>query len=117
MCKQSVAEHSIIEEKMGWGNKALKGAFIHSLSEQPKDQLATKDEPETFDDAMKLAVQIDNCFQERPKEKIYRSHEQSYSVFHLFLVYSAVQPTSLSNSEPESEPKLGSNCLPQEEQQ
>lgn len=100
ICKQSMAKHSIIEEQRVW-DKAIQGAFIHSLSEQPKDQLATKDEPETFDDAIKLTVKTANCFQERPKEKINRSHERASSMFHLFPIYFTVQSTSSSNAEPE----------------
>lgn len=46
----------VLAEEMGRGNKALKGGFIHSLSDHLKDKLATKEEPKTLHDAIKVVV-------------------------------------------------------------
>ncbi|CAI5691324.1 unnamed protein product [Oreochromis niloticus] len=69
----SVAEFSIDfrvkAAETGWGDAALHGAFICGLSERLKDELATRDEPESFEELVKLAIRIDNRLREREREK------------------------------------------------
>lgn len=63
--KQTSAKHSVsfwvMVEDMDRGDKALKGIFIHSLSENLKKLIASKEEPETWDETIRLVVQIENC--------------------------------------------------------
>lgn len=64
--KQTSAKYSVsfwvMVEDMDRSDKALKGIFIRSLSENLKKLMATKEEPETLDETVRLVVQIDNCF-------------------------------------------------------
>lgn len=43
-------DFGIIAEETEWDELALKGASVNSLSEQVKDQLATREEPESLDE-------------------------------------------------------------------
>lgn len=49
--RRSVSEHSIhfwiIAEETGWGERTLSGTLTNSFSEQIKDQLVTRDEPQS----------------------------------------------------------------------
>lgn len=69
----SVAEFSIYfrvkAAETGWGDAALRGAFVCGLSERLKDELATSDEPESFEELVKLAIRIDNRLRKSEREK------------------------------------------------
>lgn len=70
---QSVAEFSIDfrvkAAETGWGDDALRGAFIIGLNDRMKDELATRDEPESFEALVNLAIRIDNRLRERERER------------------------------------------------
>lgn len=52
-------------EEIGWDDSALKGIFVNSLSDFLKDQLATRDEPDSLDGLISLAIRLDNRLRER----------------------------------------------------
>lgn len=70
---QSVASFSIefriLANECGWDESALKGIFVKGLSEQLKDELATRDEPSSLDELIALAIKIDNRLRERSRER------------------------------------------------
>lgn len=74
---RSVAEFSIDfrvkAAETGWGDDALRGAFVIGLSDRLKDELATRDEPESFEALVNLAIRIDNRLRERVEERGGRS--------------------------------------------
>lgn len=55
-----------------WNDAALRGTYLHSLSEYVKDQLAARDEPETFDELVKLSICLDERHSERRREQNYK---------------------------------------------
>ena len=70
---RSVAEYSIefrtVAAESGWGDLELKGIFTRGLSEQLKDELATRDEPPSLEELIALAIRVDNRLRERRREK------------------------------------------------
>ncbi|TKS65685.1 Retrovirus-related Pol polyprotein [Collichthys lucidus] len=52
-----------------WNMPALVDAFLHSLSDYLKDELVSRDPPKTLDDAIALAIRIDQRIQVRRREK------------------------------------------------
>lgn len=58
--RMSMSEFSIcfwiVAEESGWVEKALRGAFVGSLNDQIKGQLATSDVPEDLDKLINLAI-------------------------------------------------------------
>uniref|UniRef100_A0A3Q3AJP0 Ty3 transposon capsid-like protein domain-containing protein n=1 Tax=Kryptolebias marmoratus TaxID=37003 RepID=A0A3Q3AJP0_KRYMA len=81
--RRSVADFSvnfrITAVEAGWEELALKGVFINSLSENIKDELASRDEPGSLDGLISLAIRIDNRLREplidvtRPRSEIHSS--------------------------------------------
>lgn len=43
----------------GWNKEALQGEFLNRLGEQMKDELAVKDESDSLDVLISLAIQLD----------------------------------------------------------
>ncbi len=70
---QSVAEFSIefriLAAESGWDDLALKSAFLKGLSEEVQDQLATRDEPDSLESLINLAIRIDNRLRERRRAR------------------------------------------------
>lgn len=64
-----VIEFRTLAADSGWNAPALKGAFLHALCEKLKDELASRDEPDTLDDLIALAIRIDNRLRERNRLK------------------------------------------------
>ncbi|XP_038149046.1 uncharacterized protein LOC119788602 isoform X1 [Cyprinodon tularosa] len=64
----------------GWNETALKGAFQHSLSEKLKDELACREEPETLDQLINLAIRIDNRLRERNRQRNIASPHQAFAM-------------------------------------
>ena len=71
---KSVADFSIdfriAAAESGWGEKELKGIFLKSLSEELKDELASRDEPNSLEALISLAIKIDGRLKERDKERL-----------------------------------------------
>lgn len=67
--RRPVVDHAIdfqtLASRSGWNDDALKGCFLHSLSEQLKDQIAARDEPETLNDAIDVAIRLDRRLRDR----------------------------------------------------
>lgn len=53
----------------GWADQALQGIFLQSLNDNMKDQLASRDEPTSFEALASLAVRIDNRLRERERAR------------------------------------------------
>lgn len=70
---QSAADFSIefriAASESGWGEQELKGVFVRSLSEQLKDELASRDEPSSLEDLISLVIRLDNRLRERRRER------------------------------------------------
>ncbi|KAI3356743.1 hypothetical protein L3Q82_003424 [Scortum barcoo] len=70
---QSVAAYSvdfrILAAASGWDSLALKGIFYKGLAEKIKDELSLRDEPDSLDSLISLAIRIDNRLRERQRDK------------------------------------------------
>lgn len=70
---QSVAEFIIdfctSAAEVNWPDWALQSIFRCALSEELKDQLASRDDPRTFEDLVSLSLRTDNRLREREAEK------------------------------------------------
>ena len=70
---RSVADFSIefriVAAESGWGELELKGVFLRGLSSELKDELASRDEPDSLESLISLAIRIDNRLRERRQEK------------------------------------------------
>lgn len=70
---RSVADFSIdfriAASESGWGELELKGVFLRGLSSELKDELASRDEPDSLESLISLAIRIDNRLRERRQEK------------------------------------------------
>ncbi|XP_032364699.1 uncharacterized protein LOC116679100 [Etheostoma spectabile] len=53
----------------GWNEEALRGVFINGLTEVIKDELAVRDEPDSLDKLVSLAIKLDNRLRERRRER------------------------------------------------
>jgi len=66
---RSVADFAIdfrtLATESGWNEPALKGAFLHSLNEKLKDELACRDEPDSLDELINLTIRLDHRIRER----------------------------------------------------
>lgn len=59
----------ILAEKSDWNDAALRGAFYHALNDKFKDDLASREEPETFDKLIAVAIRLDKHLRERSRAK------------------------------------------------
>ena len=70
---RSVAEYSVdfrtLAAESGWNDESLQGVFRKGLSEAVKDELAARDESDSLDDLVALAIRLDNRLRERRREK------------------------------------------------
>ncbi|KAJ8356966.1 hypothetical protein SKAU_G00197600 [Synaphobranchus kaupii] len=70
---RSVAEMAIqfrtLAAESGWNDTALQGAFRQALSEELKDQLATREESTSLNSLISLAIAVDNRLRIRARER------------------------------------------------
>lgn len=104
--RRSVAEHAIdfrvTAQESGWDKVALKGAFVNSLSDQIKDQLVLRDEPESLDELINVSIRIDDRLRERRTEKNSISQWQRSSGSRPSFSYTSNQvPHSKTDTDPE----------------
>ena len=66
-------EFRTLATESGWNDEALQGAFQNALCESIKDELALRDEPESLDQLIALAIRLDNRQRERRRERSSRS--------------------------------------------
>nr|XP_057933442.1 uncharacterized protein LOC131132135 [Doryrhamphus excisus]XP_057933443.1 uncharacterized protein LOC131132135 [Doryrhamphus excisus]XP_057933444.1 uncharacterized protein LOC131132135 [Doryrhamphus excisus]XP_057933445.1 uncharacterized protein LOC131132135 [Doryrhamphus excisus]XP_057933446.1 uncharacterized protein LOC131132135 [Doryrhamphus excisus]XP_057933447.1 uncharacterized protein LOC131132135 [Doryrhamphus excisus]XP_057933448.1 uncharacterized protein LOC131132135 [Doryrhamphus len=57
----------------GWNEKALRQAFINGLTETLKDELATRDEPDSLKSLVSMSIRIDDRLRERNRNRVSRS--------------------------------------------
>lgn len=71
--RRSIADYLIdfrtAAAAVGWPDKALQGVYSQSLNEDMKDQLASRDEPVTFEELATLTLRLDNRLRERERER------------------------------------------------
>lgn len=60
-----------------WPDHALKGVFRRALNDDLKDQLASRDDPKSFEDLVSLSLRIDNRMREREAERSSSSRKQA----------------------------------------
>lgn len=69
----SVAEYSvefqILATESGWDSEALKGIYCCSLSDLLRDELAVREEPDSFEELITLTIKLDNRMRERRRER------------------------------------------------
>ncbi len=61
----------ILASESGWKEQALMGVFIKSLSEELKEELASREETKSLEDLISLAIRIDNRLRERNRGRYY----------------------------------------------
>lgn len=62
----------ILATECGWDEKALQGVFLRGLSEEVKDELAARDETNSLEDLISLAIRLDTRLRERRRERSVR---------------------------------------------
>ncbi|KAJ8346477.1 hypothetical protein SKAU_G00278780 [Synaphobranchus kaupii] len=105
---RSVAEMAIqfrtLAAESGWNDTSLQGAFRQALSEELKDQLATREESNSLNSLISLAIAIDNRLRIRARERGGSSGRHSPSVASNVRSHSSVTgsraPTGVSEEEP-----------------
>ena len=88
----SAAEYAAMFRRLasrtGWNDAALKFAFRSGLTEHIKDELATRDMPEKFNDYIQMVIKLDNRIREREAEKrlkyTFKSSQTKPRLFHMF---------------------------------
>lgn len=60
----------------GWPDDALRGVFFRALNEGMKDQLASRDEPKSFEELASLSLRIDNRLRDRERDRNYKSQRR-----------------------------------------
>uniref|UniRef100_A0A674PMU1 Gypsy retrotransposon integrase-like protein 1 n=1 Tax=Takifugu rubripes TaxID=31033 RepID=A0A674PMU1_TAKRU len=70
----SVADYSIrfriLAARSGWNDAALQGVFTQGLSDDLKDELAVREQPETLEALIGLATRLDNRLRERRRQRM-----------------------------------------------
>ncbi|XP_050924947.1 uncharacterized protein LOC108874699 [Lates calcarifer] len=62
----------ILAAECGWDEGALQGLFLRGLSEELKDELASRDETSSLEELISLAIRLDNRLSERRRERAVR---------------------------------------------
>lgn len=79
--RQSIAnfliDFRIAAAEAGWSDDVLDGVYLHSLNDEMKDQLASRDAPSSFEELVSLTLRIDNWLREHAWEKEYCSRRSS----------------------------------------
>ena len=103
---RSVADYAIefriLAAESGWDSLALQSMFSHGLGENIKDELAAKDDSESLDDLIALAIRLDNRLRERKRERAGRQQTPAslpHTSFHPPPSYPAPSSTSKDSTE------------------
>uniref|UniRef100_A0A3B5PP23 Retrotransposon gag domain-containing protein n=1 Tax=Xiphophorus maculatus TaxID=8083 RepID=A0A3B5PP23_XIPMA len=79
---KSVADFAVefrtLGTEAGWNEPALKGAFQQALNDRLKDELACRDEPDSLDELINLAIRIDNRLRTRSRSSNSQSSQFSF---------------------------------------
>lgn len=100
---QHALEFRITAACTGWDETTLKCAFLHSLSDVIKAQLVSRNEPQSLNELLQLAVRIDTRFAEQKWGKncklhdrpLHGSHHTSACTLALELNYQTHSPPEL----------------------
>uniref|UniRef100_A0A8D3CPA5 CCHC-type domain-containing protein n=1 Tax=Scophthalmus maximus TaxID=52904 RepID=A0A8D3CPA5_SCOMX len=76
---QYALDFRILSAECGWDQAALQAVFLKGLSEEIKDELATRDETTSLEELIKLATRLDNRLRERQREKAEGRRARSFS--------------------------------------
>lgn len=70
---RSVAEYSVdfrtLAAEAGWDDAALQTVFTNGLNEQLKDELVLRDDADSLDSIISIAIKLDNRLRERKRER------------------------------------------------
>ncbi|KAF7647751.1 hypothetical protein LDENG_00167330 [Lucifuga dentata] len=73
---RSIAEYSvdlrILAAESRWNDGALQGIFMQGLNDQLKDVLAAKEDPDSLESLISLAIRLDNRLREHRRERVSR---------------------------------------------
>uniref|UniRef100_A0A8C5DM91 CCHC-type domain-containing protein n=1 Tax=Gouania willdenowi TaxID=441366 RepID=A0A8C5DM91_GOUWI len=101
---RSVAELAIdfrtLAAVSGWNDEALQGAFQNALTDSIKDELVSRDEPESLDHLISLAIKIDNRLRERRREKAVKTPPTTTAPQHFPIEVLEHPRTPTANPEP-----------------
>ena len=95
-----MVEFHILAAETGWPDSVLQGVLIKALNEQMKDQLASQEEPSSFEDFITLAIRIDNRLAERRRERASCSQPPSTLRFSSYLLILPPSRESIALGEP-----------------
>lgn len=102
----SVADYSIefriLAAETGWDEGALRSIFFRGLNEHLKDELSSRDDPDSLDALISLTIRLDNRIRERRRER------QVLRPSHSRLPSFAPRRPRLSTSPPALEPNPSS---------
>ena len=76
---QYALEFRILAAESGWNDTALQGIFLKGISEELKDELVTRDEPDSLEALIDLTIRLDNRIRERRREKSQGQRPRSFS--------------------------------------
>ena len=76
---QYALEFRILAAESGWNDTALQGIFLKGISEEFKDELVTRDEPDSLEALIDLTIRLDNRIRERRREKSQGQRSRSFS--------------------------------------
>lgn len=62
----------ILAAESNWDEAALQSVFLKGLADSVKDELAARDETQSLDDLISLAIRLDNRLRERRRERLGR---------------------------------------------
>lgn len=65
---QYAVDFRILAAESGWDDEALQAAFLRGLAENIKDELAARDESNSLEELISLAIRLDNRLRERLRE-------------------------------------------------
>lgn len=69
---QYAIDFRILAAECGWDELALQSVFLQGLADNIKDELAARDETQSLDELISLAIRLDNRLRERRRERVGR---------------------------------------------
>lgn len=115
-------EFRILAAASIWNDKVFQGVFLNGLSDQIKDELVTRDEPDNYDSLISKATWMDNHLWKYQRQRT--TYAPQLTTFHPSYVLSTqtnpsplsafwVSPSPVMESTPGDEPmQLGQACFP-----
>lgn len=69
---QYAVDFRILANESGWDDTALQSVFLRGLADNVKDELAARDETQSLEELISLAMRLDNRLRERRRERVSR---------------------------------------------